>query len=132
MLDYITGRGGVPAPGRTRGRPSPYKGFPLIRDFPLQGISPYKGFPLVMDFPVHGISLYMGFPFTLSSPAAAERAPGGGRTFAPPVSPVQKLRGSPVQKLKFHPRLQFHICKSLEFHPCKSLSLLLHDIEGDK
>ena len=39
-----------------------YKGFLLIRDFPLQGISLYKGFPFISDFPIHGISSFCGPP----------------------------------------------------------------------
>ena len=32
------------------GRVSPEKGFPLLRDFPLQSL--YKGCPFTMDFPL--------------------------------------------------------------------------------
>ena len=57
-------------------------GFPLIRDFPLQGISPCKGFPLIRDlplqgiFPLQGISLCKGFPFARGLPT---RLPGSCR-----------------------------------------------------
>ena len=71
-------------PGQEVWKVPPYKGFPPLKDFPLEGIFPYKGCPLIRDFPLEGISLYRGSPLRRDLPVPSPvAATGAGAVRAP-------------------------------------------------